>query len=99
MAIASHRNRTHGNVDMSAIRLNIAVFAAHLAIRCHFFAAIVPLLPPITRNVKFARGANRLEFGTHEENVSETKSKSGKNGNVDHPSQLCRPPLDDMDGP
>src|SRR5690348_10708388 len=51
--------------------------------RCRF----LPLLPPITPNVKLAIPANPLEFGIRAEAAPDTKSKSGKNGNVDHPSQ------------
>jgi len=77
-------------VGVSAIHQNLAVFAAHLAIRCHFLAAIVPLLPPVTRTVTFVWAANRLECGIREEITPDAKSKSGKNGNVHHPSQHCR---------
>jgi len=52
--------------------------------RCRF----LPLLPPITRNVKLPRAANGLEFGIRAEDAPDATSKSGKNGNVDHPSQL-----------
>src|SRR5690348_5060344 len=51
----------------------------------------LPLLPPITPNVKSSIPANPLEFGIREEATPDTKSKSGKNGNVDHPSQLYPP--------
>src|SRR5690242_3938038 len=62
---------------------------------CHFLpdhCRFLPLLPPRTRNVKWSRPAKPLEFGNGAENVSDTPSQSGKNGNVDHPSQLCRTP-------
>jgi len=52
-----------------------------------FLAAIVPFLPPITRNVKLPRAAKPLQFGIREEYALDTQPKSGKNGNVDHPSQ------------
>jgi hypothetical protein len=78
--------------------LTRAVFAAHLATslppRCHFvavFATILPLLPSIMRNVKWQERANRLEFGIRAEDAPDTRPKSGKNGNVDLPSQHCRP--------
>src|SRR5690348_17687166 len=71
-------------------RQNVAVFVAHRAIRCHFLAAILPLLPPITRNVTFAEAAKRLEFSIREEIARDAPSKSGKNGNVDQDSQHCR---------
>src|SRR5690349_1805007 len=76
---------------------NLADFAIPLATSLPFLAAILSLLPSIARNVKFAETANRLECGIREENALFTKCKSGKNGNVDHPSQHChtrlRPPL------
>jgi hypothetical protein len=50
----------YSGVDMAATAHNVAVFAADLAIRCHFVAAILPLLPPITPNVTLAWVANRL---------------------------------------
>jgi len=50
---------------------------------CRDLAAILPLLPPITRNVKLAIPANRLESGIREEETPDAQSKSGKNGNVD----------------
>src|SRR5690242_7763435 len=56
-----------------------------LPLRCRF----LPLLPPITRHVKFVCGANRLECGIGEENAPNAKCKSGKNGNVHRASQLC----------
>ncbi len=56
-----------------------------LPLRCQ----IVPLLPPIARNVTFAQAANRLECGVREEIAPDTKCKSGKNGNVDWRGQLC----------
>jgi hypothetical protein len=76
-------------VDASGIAHILAVFATHLAISLPLFAAILPLLPSITPNVKLPDRANRLECGIGEENTPDTKAKSGKNGNVDHPSQLC----------
>src|SRR5689334_10665043 len=54
---------------------------------CHF----LPLLPPITPNVKLPIPANRLEFSGQPHPPHESFSKSGKNGNVDHPSQHCHP--------
>ena len=60
--------------------------AAGLAV----FAAIVPLLPPITPNVKLPRPAIWLEFSVREETAPDISSKSGKNGNVHLRSQHCR---------
>jgi hypothetical protein len=62
MPTSPRRNRPPDRVDASASSPILAVSCRDLAIRCHFLAAIVPLLPPITRNVKFAVAANRLEF-------------------------------------
>jgi hypothetical protein len=76
---------------MAANRHILAVFAADLAIRCHFLAAILPFLPPITPNVKLPIHATRLEFGIRAEVASDTTSKSGKNGNVHCASQHCLP--------
>jgi hypothetical protein len=59
-----------------------------LPLCCRF----LPLLPPITPNVKFPHHAAGLEFGSRGEVAPQTNSKSGKNGNVDHPSQLCHAP-------
>src|SRR5689334_21619782 len=53
--------------------------------RCHF----LPLLPPITRNVKLRETANRLELGIRAEDDVDHRVKSGKNGNVDQPTQHC----------
>jgi hypothetical protein len=61
-----------------------------VAVSCHFLAAMLPFLPPRTRNVTLPPPANRLEFSIREEDTPDTRPKSGKNGNVDHPSQLCR---------
>jgi hypothetical protein len=52
---------------------------------CHF----LPLLPTITPNVKLPNRATRLEFSLSARSPLVEKLKSGKNGNVDHPSQLC----------
>ena len=52
---------------------------------------MLPLLPPITRNVKLPKPANRLEFGVREEATPDTRPKSGKNGNVNPASQHCHP--------
>jgi hypothetical protein len=64
----------------------LAVFAAGLATLLPPLAAILPFLPPITRNVRFAWTANRLEFSVWGKNRPDAKVKSGKNGNVDHSS-------------
>jgi len=64
---------------------HLATIAAHLAVSCQ----ILPLLPPITPNVKSHWRANRLEFRVREERDADHKMKSGKNGNVDHSSQHC----------
>ena len=70
---------------------NHAVFATCVAVFCRDLAGSLPLLPPITPNVKLSQAANRLECGVREEIAPDATSQSGKNGNVDHPSQLCRP--------
>ncbi len=54
---------------------------------CHF----LPLLPPITQNVKLSVPANPLGFSPRARSPRATPSKSGKNGNVHHPSQHCHP--------
>jgi hypothetical protein len=76
-------------VEVVATPPNLAVLAAHRATSLPLLAAIVPLLPPRTRNVTLPKAAKPLEFGGRAEDAPEAKSKSGKNGNVDHPSQLC----------
>ncbi len=48
----------------------------------------LPPLPPITRNVKLPIPANPLQFRVHNVSPLQAKSKSGKNGNVHHASQL-----------
>jgi hypothetical protein len=49
---------------------------------------IVPLLPPITPHVKLPNRPTRLEFPPRADPRLAHNLKSGKNGNVDHPSQL-----------
>src|SRR5690348_11781383 len=74
---------------------NVAVFAAYLATSCRFChppCGFLPLLPPITPNVKFLQAANRLEFGIRGETARDHTMKCGKNGNVHHSSQHCRAP-------
>ena len=56
-----------------------------LPFRCRF----LPLLPPRTSNVTWRQTAKRLELRIRGEYAPGAKSKSGKSGNVDHPSQLC----------
>src|SRR5579859_3447698 len=90
MALSPDRNRACDSVNTANTHQNVAVFATHLAISLPLLAAILPSLPPITPNVKLPIRANRLEFKIRMESAPDTKSKSGKNGNVDHPSQLCR---------
>src|SRR5690349_3362606 len=71
----------------------LADLAAHLAIPLPLLATscrTLPLLPAITRNVKLPIPATCLEFGTRARDASNAPSKSGKNGNVDRASQLCR---------
>ena len=53
---------------------------------CHF----LPLLPPITRNVKLPIPANPLQFSLRPRSARDILSKSGKNGNVNQSSQLYR---------
>src|SRR5690348_5444351 len=57
-------------------------------LHCH----ILPLLPPITPNVTLPIRPTRLEFGLPPRLPSNPTSKSGKNGNVDHPSHITLPP-------
>src|SRR5690348_18333760 len=75
---APHRSRSRSGLDGAGTRPNVAVFAIYLAtslpLRCHFvatslplLAAILPLLPPITRNVKLPISANQLELRMCEE--------------------------------
>ena len=90
MSLPPDRSRERGSVNTAGNACNFAVLAAHVA-------TFLPPLPPITRNVKLPDRANRLEFGMREEDVPGTQVKSGKNGNVDHPSQLCRPSVDGGD--
>jgi len=98
MATSSHRSHKLGDMELAAILPNLAVFAADLATSLPFFATILPLLPPRTRNVTSVWAANRLECGVWVETATNTKTQSGKNGNVDHPTQHCHPSLDGMDG-
>jgi hypothetical protein len=87
----THTHR-HVHLDTSATPHTFAVFAAHLATSCRFChppCRFLPRLPPITRNVKLPHRAKWLEFRVWEETVPDTKSKSGKNGNVDHANQHC----------
>jgi len=86
MATTPHRSRTRGNMDAAGTAHILAVFAADLATCCH----ILPFLPPITRNDKLSERANRLEFSNRDGSEAEPNVKSGKNGNVDSSSQLCR---------
>ena len=51
----------------------------------------LPLLPPITRNVKLPIPTIRLEFPLGHESPAGSNSKNGKNGNVHRASQHCRP--------
>ena len=83
----------HMHLDTPTSTQTLAVFAAHLATSCRFchpHCRFLPLLPPITRNVKLLRAANPLEFGIRAENVPDTRPKGGKNGNVNHRGQHCR---------
>src|SRR5690348_1885525 len=62
---------------------------------CHILplhCQILPLLPPITRNVKLPDRATRLELSIRAGSPFTKNVKSGKNGNVDHPSQLSPSP-------
>src|SRR5689334_19328500 len=63
----------------------VATVLPKVANRCCRF---LPLLPPITRNVKLPDRDTRLEFRLQAGSPLTKKAKSGKNGNVDHPSQL-----------
>jgi hypothetical protein len=66
-----------------------AVFAIHLAIRCHILAVFAADLAAFATLAHVAIPANPLEIRDQRETCPDTPSKSGKNGNVDHPSQLC----------
>ena len=90
MAIAPYHSRRHSHMDAPTPPHILAAFAADLAIRCHFLAAILPPLPPRTQNAKSPQAANPLEFGMRVEDDADHTTKSGKNGNVDHPNQHCR---------
>src|SRR5690348_16815294 len=62
---------------------------------CHILplhCQILPLLPPITRNVKLPDRGTRLELSIRAGSPFTKNVKSGKNGNVDHPSQLSPSP-------
>src|SRR5689334_1285870 len=63
--------------------------------RCRF----LPLLPPTMRNVTLSISTNPLQFSLCPHPSHESISKSGKNGNVDHPSQLCHNPLPPLPTP
>ncbi len=97
MSLPPDRSRERGSVNTAGNACNFAVLAAHVATFLPLSCRILPPLPPITRNVKLPDRANRLEFGMREEDAPGTQVKSGKNGNVDHPSQLCRPSVDGGD--
>ena len=86
MRLAPDGNRKHIGVNAPASSSKPCHSLPH---RCR----ILPLLPPITRNVKLPIPATRLESGIREETTPDAKSKSGKNGNVDPASQLCRAEL------
>src|SRR5690349_20572414 len=82
--------REPGGVDAASGPPNVAVCAVHLATSLPFLAAILPPLPPITPNVKLPHRPNRLECGIRDGWAVEANAKSGKNGNVDSSSELCR---------
>ncbi len=88
MAIAPHRSRRHSHMDAPTPARILAAFAANLTIHLAVFATILPPLPPITQNVKLPQAANLLEFAVRMRDDADHKTKSGKNGNVHHPSQL-----------
>src|SRR5579859_5821050 len=58
-----------------------------------FLPPTLPPLPPITPNVKLLDRSTRLEFRLWAGSPFTTKSKSGKNGNVNRASQHCHPSL------
>src|SRR5690348_17076979 len=72
----------HALAQLLASALLLAGIGHHLAVVVAVFATILPLLPPITRNVKSPTHTTRLEFSVSAESASETLPKSGKNGNV-----------------
>ena len=90
MAIAPYHRRRHSHMDAPAAPHILAVFAAHRAIHCHSPCRFLPPLPPITPNVTLPRAANPLEFAVRMRDDADHKTKSGKNGNVHHPSQHYR---------
>jgi hypothetical protein len=51
----------------------------------------LPLLPPITQNVKLPDGVKWLEFKVYGEEHSRHTAKNGKNGNLQCRGQHCRP--------
>jgi len=59
---------------------------------CHIPCRFLPLLPPITPNVKLPHHPVRLELGIRGKCDAAQKSKSGKNGNVDRSGQHCLSP-------
>src|SRR5690348_256872 len=90
MAIAPYHRRRHSHMDAPTPARILAAFAANLAIHLAVFATILPPLPPITQNVTLPRAANPLEFAVRMRDDADHKTKSGKNGNVHHPSQHYR---------
>ena len=52
----------------------------------------LPLLPPITQNVKLPIPTNALQFGCRARSTDGSKLKNGKNGNVNLGTQLSRSP-------
>jgi hypothetical protein len=75
------------DVDRVATLPNVAAFAAHVATSLPFLAAILPLLPPRTRNDTVSWAAKWLESSVGGKGDADAKSKSGKNGNVDRSGQ------------
>jgi hypothetical protein len=91
IAPSSSGSRSRRGVKVAATSPNRAVFAAHRAVSCRDLARSLPLLPPITRNVKLSDRATRLEFGIQDGSEVATPAKSGKNGNVHRAGQHCHP--------
>ena len=89
MATSPHHSHGHGRVSLPESGHILAVFATDLAIHLATSCRILPLLPPITPNVKLPRAANPLEFEIRMRDDADHTMKSGKNGNVNHPSQHC----------
>jgi uncharacterized low-complexity protein len=75
---------------LATFATTLAVFAADLAAFATTLAALAAILATFAASTRPENPANRLECRAGTENTPDTKSKSGKNGNVDCHSQLYR---------